>query len=366
MACFCASNLFVVSFGIFLWTGEAAGFCASVFETQQDHALLGQVIETVNVTDEFECHRKCIQNNTCKSFNVHPPRSNPIKKICEMNNQTRQMKPKHYKKKIGSSYHGSVEVSCVNIMETNNQQKSGRCQPGYSGNQCTLKKGLSPDFPGVSCKDIWKYTNAQKNGEYWIDPKGKGHPIKAYCDMTTDGGGWLLVMNVITGSSHYNQLSVMTSYRGISDYRSNKMVISTSAMKELYGDLNFQQIRFHCRKHSVGRTFHVVTAANSSGNAVVQYFSGLTDVEPVSCGSYVRMEDDNSELARRCSEWSHGQSGKWSRAGKNWKNTGQRLYNLAAWIYGQYHWDLVDRNLFECDDMHTSPSSGDFWKVFVR
>ena len=73
------------------------------------------------------------------------------------------------------------------------------------------------------------------------------------------------MMNVITGSSHYNQLSVLTSYRGISDYHSSKMVISTSAMKELYGDLNFEQIRFHCRKYSVGRTFHVVTAANSSG-----------------------------------------------------------------------------------------------------
>ena len=35
MACFCASNLFLVSFGTLLWTGEAAGFCASVFETQQ-------------------------------------------------------------------------------------------------------------------------------------------------------------------------------------------------------------------------------------------------------------------------------------------------------------------------------------------
>ena len=63
----------------------------------------------------------------------------------------------------------------------------------------------------------------------------------------------------------------MTSYRGISDYHSNKMVISTSAMKKLYGDLNFQQIRFYCRKHNVGRTFHVITATNSSGNAVVQY-----------------------------------------------------------------------------------------------
>ena len=98
------------------------------------------------------------------------------------------------------------------------------------------------------------------------------------------------MMNVITGSPHYDQLSVVTSYRGISDYHSNKMVITTSAMKELYGDLHFKQMRFHCRKHSVGRTFHVVTAANSSGNAVVLYFSGLTDGFPDSCGSYVTMK----------------------------------------------------------------------------
>ena len=141
------------------------------------------------------------------------------------------------------------------------------------------------------------------------------------------------MMNVITGSSHYDQLSVVTSYRGISDYHSNKMVINTSAMKELYGDLNFQQIRFHCRKHSVGRTFHVVTAANSSGNAVVQYFSGLTDALPDSCGSYLRMEDDDSRLARLCSEWDFDQSGKWSYSMRKWNKAVERLYNHAAWIF---------------------------------
>ena len=67
-------------------------------------------------------------------------------------------------------------------------------------------------------------------------------------------------------------LSVKTSYRGITNYHSNKMVISTSATKEFYEDLNFQQIRYHCSKQ-LGRTFHVVTAADSSGKAVVQWFS---------------------------------------------------------------------------------------------
>ena len=177
------------------------------------------------------------------------------------------------------------------------------------------------------------------------------------------------MMNVITGSPHSNQLSVVTSYRGISDYHSNKMVISTSAMKELYGDLNFQQIRFHCRKHSVGRTFHVVTAANSSGNAVVQYFSGLTDALPDSCDSYVKVEGDNSRLARQCNKWGgKGFPGKWSNKRVKRDQAGKRLYDHTAYIFYKYHWNLNLQNnrSFECDDFNKPQSSGDFWKVFVR
>ena len=176
------------------------------------------------------------------------------------------------------------------------------------------------------------------------------------------------MVNVITGSSHSNQLSAVTSYPGISDYHSNKMIITTSAMKELYEDLNFQQIRFHCSKQ-VGRTFHVVTAANSSGKAVVQYFIGLTDVLPDSCGSYVRMEDDDSRLARRCSEWSNGSSGKWSRIEGNEHNARERrLYDNPAFIHNKLTWNLSLKNPSKslCDKLRSSPSSGDFWKVFVR
>ena len=89
------------------------------------------------------------------------------------------------------------------------------------------------------------------------------------------------------------KVSVETSYRGIGKLH---MVMQKSAMKELRRHLSFSKLRFHCRKKQ-GRTLHVVTATNSSGEAVVRYFSGQTDEEPDACVSFVRLKrDDNSEL----------------------------------------------------------------------
>ena len=85
-------------------------------------------------------------------------------------------------------------------------------------------------------------------------------------------------------------------------------------MKELRTQLSFTQLRFHCRKNK-GRTFHLTTAANSSGEAVVQYFSGQTDANPKACGSCVRMNDDNSMLAADCNQW-HNKEWEYSYKGK--------------------------------------------------
>ena len=73
-------------------------------------------------------------------------------------------------------------------------------------------------------------------------------------------------------------------------------------MKELRSNVSFTQLRFYCSKQQ-GSTFHVTTAANSTGEAVVQYFSGQTDARSDACGSFVRMEDDNSAMAKVCKKW---------------------------------------------------------------
>ena len=153
------------------------------------------------------------------------------------------------------------------------------------------------------------------------------------------------------------------------------MLLTPTAMKELRTLINFTQMRFHCKKHNPGRTIHIATVKNSSGEAVVQYFSGQTDVLPDACDSFHKMNDDDSKLATNCENWGKdGQYniGKWGHEmdgtiGSNQKET--RLFNHPLFVYDQQHWVVGFKNRFECDDDNrevTTVLRGDFWEIFVR
>ena len=162
------------------------------------------------------------------------------------------------------------------------------------------------------------------------------------------------------------EASFKKSYRKIGEHKSNKVPITISALKKLRRHLPFTQLRFHCSK-KLGRTFHVATVANSTGEAVIQYFTNLTDVFPESCGSFQRMRDDNSTLSVSCGEWGFNQTARIGKWGYLRGRRGNRLNNRPAFIEGKGQWNInsLDQS---CDDKgnETAVSPGDFWKIYVR
>ncbi|MEC9070758.1 MAG: fibrinogen-like YCDxxxxGGGW domain-containing protein, partial [Myxococcota bacterium] len=57
------------------------------------------------------------------------------------------------------------------------------------------KLGGSPDNPAITCLQILESGASTGDGLYWLDPDAEGPiaPQQFFCDMTTEGGGWIRI-----------------------------------------------------------------------------------------------------------------------------------------------------------------------------
>ena len=113
-----------------------------------------------------------------------------------------------------------------------------------------------------------------------------------------------MILNVNVEKTKTYQLYATNTLRDFDKVNNNNWRFrGTTALKTLYEEIKFQQIRFYCKKEGHNRVIDIATKTDAKGKAVLDYMLGFTDTVPAACGSYDRLEGDTSELTAHCGWW---------------------------------------------------------------
>ena len=147
--------------------------------------------------------------------------------------------------------------------------RANRCAAAVTSasvsNSVTTSWRSSQSPPAQHCQAILDADPAAADGVYWIDPDGNGS-FDTLCDMTTNSGGWTLVMMV--KSDDPNTLKYNSTYWATTALLNESVTDPTenqNVKNEAYNSLAFTEIRLDLSSHG---NSHIVTTTQSSAHAL--------------------------------------------------------------------------------------------------
>ncbi|XP_038061084.1 ficolin-3-like [Patiria miniata] len=168
---------------VMLVSGHQCGSRQQITYAAENSALRGFAYATQTVRSRVVCGRECNMDERCKSFNF-----NDCNTMCELNLATRREHPEDFNATQGSVYFDADEDTLL-----------------YSLTDSSLNRYRS-------CKMLLD-AGYRSSGIYTIYPEGFGDGgLRVYCDMETDGGGWIVFQRRQDGSVDF--------YRNWTEYQS--------------------------------------------------------------------------------------------------------------------------------------------------
>ena len=186
--CFIVASV-VVYLHVMITMGSEPNMWCTVIEddffTAENRVLKFFAYDSVTPVSHFDCKRECRAQRQCVSINYRA-----FNQVCELNNATRVQHAKAFTEERGSMY--SDKDSATVLMSIN--------------------------YP-ASCKELLAVGHS-KSDVYIISPANIPWGLQVYCDMVTDGGGWIGIQRRLDGTVNFN--------RTWSDYQ--------SGFGDLYGE----------------------------------------------------------------------------------------------------------------------------------
>ncbi|GAA4352150.1 hypothetical protein GCM10023185_11540 [Hymenobacter saemangeumensis] len=212
---------------------------------------------------------------------------------------------------------------------------------------CGAGTSASP-FTSLNCARTVTTT-----GVYWFTISG--NTFQGYVDATTDGGGWVEILNYVHQGGTNPALNVRTTSlplqtaAGLGTNEGGTAAWGHAA-PSLVNSLNPQELRFYGQTSAHGRVIHFKT----SHAPTLSYFrTGTGNTQGIN-NSFTALPGHTANIPAQAVDF--------------WTNQGNlAMTNFPFWLSSTYHWGIQGGgNRWEVDDYPNNFSQSTIHRIFVR
>jgi hypothetical protein len=235
-----------------------------------------------------------------------------------------------------------------------------RVTPITVGNHASMRLGvLLREQVFKSCKEILAANSSAISGVYTIDPDGVTGPLPGttcQCDMTTDGGGWTLVLNYLHAGNTNPALEVKTNSLPI--IGSTTLGTDESGSSSTWGHASpsylssytFTELRFYGKTSYHNR---VINFKTSHANTISYFKTGTGSMSGIA-SSYTALTGHTAYLPNSTAHYFTDQA--------NYAMT-----EFPFWLIGTYHWGIRGGgSRWEVDDFSGNFAYSTYHQIWIR